>query len=341
MKRALITRCGAFGDMIILTPVFRKLKELGYKTYIHTGDRGIQILKNNPHVDEVIRYDKEGVDNPNIQEDWDIVKKRINPEWYKNFSESIEINVALHARSPLYIYPKEQRAKKCDKNYYDETAKWAGLDLLRDGKILPELYFTESELKEAEKYVRKNMFNVLWCLSGSGNNKAYPWVDYVMGEILKNNKDIHFITIGDERCQLIEGLKDKNITNLSGVITYRTSMALTRKCELVVSPDTGVLHAAGSCSVPKIGILGHSTIENITKYFVNDYTLEADKQLCECSPCFYLIYDHKIQCPVDHLSGAAWCMANGQPAMRIANQIMRVKNEAKRNETLQTELSCL
>ena len=42
-------------------------------------------------------------------------------------------------------------------------------------------------------------------------------------------------------------------------------MILTKLVDLVISPDTGVLHASGAFDTPKIGLLGHTTIENITK----------------------------------------------------------------------------
>lgn len=323
MKKALVIRCGAYGDMIILSPVFRKLKKLGYKTILHCGDRGVEVLKNNPYIDEIIKYENENEDNPKIQDDWDSVEKKVNPDWFRNFSESIEVNVALHPRSPCYVYSKKKRHKRCGKNYYDATAQWADLDLYRDGRILPELFWEEGELIKAKERLPKG-FNILWCLSGSGANKAYPWADYVMGEILKNYDDVNFITVGDEHCQIIETLQDEKIVNLSGKISYRESMAMTHVVDLVISPDTGILHASGSCSVPKIGLLGHTTIENITKYFTHDYSLNADVEKSECAPCYRLIYNHKIQCPIDNLTGAAWCMHHGQPAERLAKRIGEV-----------------
>jgi len=340
MKKALVIRPGAYGDVLIVSPVFHALKDLGYRTYAYVGKRGEQILRHNPYVDEVIIYEKEGTENPKIADDFKNVENEVNPDWCKNFSESVEVNLALHPRSPAYIYPKNERRKRCDKNYYDEAERWAGIDLHRHGKILPEMYFTDEELNESKQYL-KDGINIVWCLSGSGSNKAYPWIDYVMGEVLTKYEDVNFITIGDERCQMIESLKDERITNLSGNLSFRVTAALTRSASLVVSPDTGALHVAGCTQVPKIGILGHSTINNITKYFANDYTLEADSNLCQCSPCFYLIYDHKVQCPVDPLSGAAWCMSHGQQSERLFNQIEKVINEKCRRKDSDKEVSSM
>jgi ADP-heptose:LPS heptosyltransferase len=305
MKTALVVRYGAFGDNLLITPVFKKLKELGYYVIVDTTERGREVFANNPNIDKITDRVTDSVPLKDIDKEWNRQKEEYKPDYYKNFSESLEVSIALHPRSPMYTYPKREREGRCNVNYYDHTEKWADLGpLYKRG----ELFFTDEEEAIARGYLRKSKFNLLWCLSGSGKNKAYPWSDYVIGEILKNHKNIHVITVGDLRCQLLESLNDKDITNLSGKIPIRVSMALTKFCDLVISPDTGILHAAGCFTVPKIGLLGHSTKENITKYFDNDHSIEAK---CECAPCYRLIYDHNIQCPVDPVTHACWCMAKG------------------------------
>jgi ADP-heptose:LPS heptosyltransferase len=105
-------------------------------------------------------------------------------------------------------------------------------------------------------------------------------------------------------------------------------MALTKEVDLVVSPDTGILHASGQFDTPKIGLLGHTTIENITKYFKNDHSIEAE---CACAPCFRLIYDWERQCPIEPVTYAAWCMSVGIPPEKVFERIMYVKANRKAN----------
>ncbi len=326
-KRILIIRCGAYGDMLIVSPLFKALKQQGWHVILNTGTRGMEVLKNNPHIDELILYEHENKDNPEIEQYWEDLEKKIAPDKCINFAESLEVNISLHPRSPAYNYPKWERFKRGNRNFYEECAKWANVEF---EQYRPDLYLSNADILNINKYIKTDKFNILWALSGSGSNKVYPWTDYVMGEILKNNNNVHFITVGDEKCQILEDMiDDENITNLAGRISFRDSMALTSMVDLVVSPDTGILHASGAFDTPKIGILGHTTIENVTKHFINDYTLEADQNLCECSPCFRLIYNHKIQCPVDKLSMAAWCMHHGQPKERLYNRIMEVVNAGR------------
>jgi len=318
-KTALIIRYGAYGDMVMITPVIKRLKELGYKVILNTSKRGMEILQHDTNIDKMIPYNDESVPIDKLNEHWKKVKEKIKPDWFCNFTESIECNVALHPIQPMYIYPKEERYERCNRNYYDVTEEWAGLE---GCDKIPSLYFTKTEKEDAKYILKDGKINILWAMSGSGRQKVYPWVDYVMGELfLKYKEKIHIITIGDEKCQLLESLIDRNITNLSGKITMRMSMCLTGLVDLVISPDTGVLHASGCYETPKIALLGHTTGENITKYFKNAYPIEAN---CACAPCFRLIYDHGIQCPVEPVTKAAWCMAEGISPEIVFNKIDEV-----------------
>ena len=325
MKKCLIIRWGAYGDCLCITPALKRLKELGYYNIVNTSQRGEKVFKNNPNIDEIfVGKDKEKTPNELLRY-WADLEKDLKPDKVINFSESIECNVALHPICPMYMYPKKERYERCNRNYYDATEEWAGL---KHCQKLPEMYFTPEEEMQAISMLDRNKFNILWCLSGSGRQKVYPWVDYIIGELLKNYKDINFTTIGDVRCQLLETLENERVRNLSGNVDMRLAMLLTRYADLVVSPDTGILHASGMFETPKIGLLGHTTVTNITKYFKNDYSIEAK---CACSPCFRLIYDTSIQCPVEPVTGAAWCMAEGIDPKEVYDRIEQVYQ--KRNST--------
>lgn len=322
MKKCLVVRYGAIGDCIIITPVLKRLKELRYHVIFDTNKRGMAVFKHDDRIDELIEHD-ESMPLDKVRDHWEKQKKEIKHDKYINFSESLECNVALHPSNPAYIYSKPERFKRCNYNYYDVTAKWAGLD---NCDKIPSLQFTEEETESSKAFLKEGKFNILWCMSGSGANKVYPWSDFVIGEVLKNFEDTHLITVGDEKCQLLETLPSERVTNLSGEVDIRTSMCLTQFVNLVISPDTGILHASGCYLTPKIGLLGHTTKENITKHFYHDYSIEAE---CECAPCNRLIYDIGFQCPVDPVIHGAWCMTTGIPPERVYDAVKAVKERAR------------
>lgn len=331
MKKALIVRMGAFGDMLIISPVIEELYRLGYEITLYTGWRGEEVYRHDHRIKEIKRHQEDIKDTQLFFEAIEKVKKETPHDYFVNFTGSIEHNVALHPIMPEYIYPKYEREKIANRNYYDETATWAitkGEGEIPEFKfredLRPSLIFKEEEVNKLLPYIKPDMFNILWCLSGSGCNKVYPWTEFVMSDLLKKNPKIHFITVGDNKCKILgnynELLPKENITELAGDISMRESCILTSLVDLVVSPDTGVLHASGCFDTPKIGLMGHTTRENITKHFKSDYSLEAD---CPCAPCFFLIYNHNIQCPLDLVSHAPWCMAIGMDAQKVSDTILQ------------------
>jgi len=325
-KTCLIIRLGAIGDMLIITPVLKRLKELGYYNILHTGETGMNVFKHTSYIDEFIPYKDNSMPKEKLGDYWNELKRVYKPDKFINFTESIECNVALHPTNSAYIYPKEERKVLCNRNYYDVTEKWA--DITGCDKR-PNLQFSSIEEKEAKEIIQPANFNILWQLSGSGKQKVYPWVDFVIAECIKEFSDIHFITTGDYKCKLLETVSDDSITHLAGEIDIRVAICLTKFVNLVIAPDTGVLHASGCFNTPKIGLLGHTTKENITKYFLNDYSIEAE---CACSPCFRLIYEHGIQCPIEYVTKAAWCMAVGIAPQKIYNTIKKVYDKWLQNQ---------
>lgn len=82
-------------------------------------------------------------------------------------------------------------------------------------------------------------------------------------------------------------------------------MVATSVMDLVVSPETGVLSAAGAFDTPKIGLLTHSSKENLTKYFINDHSIQSS---APCSPCHKMIHELD-DCTLDPEFGLPICMS--------------------------------
>jgi ADP-heptose:LPS heptosyltransferase len=281
----------------------------------------MEVLKDNPHVHRLIRH-KEETPIDKLSDTIKELQRKFKCERVIDFSESIEVALSQHPRSPNYKLPKPERLARFNRNFYEYTFEHAGEDW-QGVNLRPELFFTNDELSDAMQYVAHDRFNILIGMSGSGTNKAWPWTEELAMRICEEYPDVHIITVGDERCRLIEPELPGRITNLSGKIPMRTSMALTGLVHLVIAPDTGIIHAAGCYPTPKLCLLGHNTREAITKHFENDYSIEADEVLAPCAPCLYLIYDMKIQCPTD-VTGGAMCMSRGIPLETVFNRFKEI-----------------
>lgn len=344
--RILLWRTGAYGDCLITTPLIRYLHKQGHDIFYVTNARGEEVMKNNPHIFKLLNND-ESVKNEDLGKHMEWLKKKHNCERIIDLNESIECALSQHPRSPNYKLPKILRIARFNRNFYEYCFEHAG-ESWEGADLKPELFFDKDESykvyidkdkngKEiyeqhtAREYIKNDKFNVLVGLSGSGTNKAYPWMMDLCNSIMKDYPNVHLITVGDVRCQLLENsIEDGNITKLAGNIPMRMSMELTSLVQLVISPDTGLLHASGCYDTPKIGILGHTTKEMITKYFKNDFSLEADSDLAPCSPCSFMIYSMQLQCPLNPVTKSSICLADGQPLQRSYDRFQTVYEQFKK-----------
>lgn len=331
--KILIWRTGAFGDNIVTTPLVRHLHNQGHQIFYVASERGEQVLRNNPHVFKILKND-ETVKNELLGEHMQYLMRKHHCERLIDLNESIECALSQHPRSANYKLPKKERLARFNRNFYEYCFEHAGepngykgdLGEPMTSDLRPELFFDEAELEEARGPLKPG-FNILVGLSGSGNNKAYPWMMDLCNNLLNEHPEIHIITVGDVKCQILEdSIDDGNITKLSGNIPMRISMALTGLVQLVISPDTGLLHASGCYDTPKIGVLGHTTREHITKHFTNDYSIEADEKLAPCAPCSFMIYNMKMQCPLSPVTGSSVCLADGIPLQKVYDRVMEVYN---------------
>jgi ADP-heptose:LPS heptosyltransferase len=335
MKYHLI-RWGGLGDQLFVEPVIRYLKKQGHTIVYSTTERGRMMLANNPNIDEVIFTPDATVKD--VRAYWDEEIRRVGADRVVNWSESIEVALLKHPLDPKYNAPKFERVKECDINAFDQSFKWAGInpEEVSEEEKRPQMYFTEEEEREVEKFFEpysgggwmiepKRKMVIMWAMSGSALHKAYPYAMTVMRSLLEKYDNLYFLTVGDEACKLLEPdrctFKEANrIIDCSGRWNVRKTMLAIKHCQMVIAPETGVLVGSGMYDTPKIGLLSCVTKNHVTKYFKNDYSIEA--QGVGCSPCFRLVYN-SFQCPTV-ASGAALCMAKGIHPQTVVDRVEKV-----------------
>lgn len=339
--RILICRLGAYGDTLITTPLIRYLKQQGHEIFYLTSDNGRTILENNPNVDKLIFHERDSIPNTKLGEYFEATKKLYECDQMIDLCESIEINLAFSPSQPQSKYPKFEKMAIANRNYYEETFDFAQKQMESGtnapwkwaADLNPEIFFTEKEEKFIEEDIRipyMGKKKILWGLSGSSRQKTYP-PEY-MCKVIETFPDYIHITVGEEVCRLLEwpfthpSVKDKfpNVVPRAAKFTMRESILATKYVDLVIAPDTGLLHGSGCFDTPKIGLLTNTTIENISKHFKNNFSLEAEG--VACSPCMNLIYDANVQAQTDE-EGVPLCMQWGHPVDRMIKRIKEVFNE--------------
>lgn len=323
VKKAIVTRLGAIGDLVQITPLLKLLKEDGYHVTLHAKKNAQDMLRLDPNIDRFFVHDESvpisGLDEylEKLYKDYDKVV---------NLSGVIEEGLLPLEGSDNYKLSHDERHSRFNKNYFDAILEKGGYKVIG---LLPELYFSPTERMEASRYIGKfkNKFVVLWALSGSAHHKAWPFTEESMKFWYQAHPDTMFITVGDDFCVMFETDKASYIVPKSGVWHIRKSMLMTKYVDLVIAPETGILSAAGAYDTPKIALLSHSSVENLTKYFKRCINIYAD---VACYPCHQLHYT-LTSCDLVHEFPSPVCMAKISPAtllnhMEDVYQDWKVKN---------------
>ena len=304
MKKAIVIRLGAIGDTLIVTPVFRYLKRDGYHVTFNTTGRAYELVKHNPYIDAFIEHDSSIPPDHRLTEHWQ--KLTVGHDRVINLTESIEGALSVSEKHPKeFNLPKDVRHFFCNVNFYDRTMAIAGYPEAKG--LLPELHFTEEEETIARNFRKKHQdsFFILWVMSGSSYHKQYPHAEEVGTSFLYDHKDAKIVTVGDSFCVLLDFEHPRSIPK-SSEWSIRRTMLMTKYADLVIGPDTGILHAAACYDTPKILMLSANTQENISKYWKNTINLSSG---VECQPCHRLIYSLRA-CPVNELYLTPICMAD-------------------------------
>lgn len=328
VKRACIARYGAIGDMIMITPLIRRLYEDGYEITMNITPYSAEVLRNNPFVSNIVLQERDMVPNQDLGSYW--------AEWipdydrYINLSESIEGKLLkVEGRRDFYT-EKAWRDQICTANYYDHTLALGGYPGVSGSR--GELYFSNTELKQA-KHIRdkfKDRFMIVWSLKGSSHHKIYPLLTPVLSQWLDNHPDAIAVLVGAEGDKGLQ-FDHPQVVGVAGSMPIRDVFCLTQFADCVVGPESAVINAAGCFPVPKITMLSHSAHGNLCSNWEGDFCLQAD---VACSPCHQLHYSLE-SCPLVSIaeqgkSEPAYtgpiCSAVGFPPHRIAARLEEVYN---------------
>lgn len=327
-KACLLVRYGAFGDAVIITPVLRELKRMGYHISLNCSDYANIVFQNNPNIDSIILHQRDSVPLNDLTNYWEYLKRPYDR--YINLSGSLEGSMLilenvgpqgcdLHPRAyevgcEKCLTFKEVRDRQHQENYYDRTMALSGFPALTGQR--GELYYSYGEIFKAKhlhsKHRRKNQFVIIWSLSGSSFHKSYPYWYTVAIEFCRRHPDVLIYTVGDAVAGVAEMRGHPQIMprceGNKPAWKIRDSMLMTHFADVVIGGETGVMHAAAADSFDSKGnevgkpphiitFLSHSSESNLTKYWRNSIALKPSAKDAPCYPCHQLHYS-KESCPL-------------------------------------------
>ena len=332
--RILIIHTAFIGDIVLSTPLIKKIKDTypdSDITYVTTPS-GEAILKNNPHLNNIIVYDKRG-EHKGISGVWQL-GKRLR---YENFN--MVITPHRYLRSSILSWLSRSPIRKgydiasgsclfTEKIKYDRTKHeveklLSFVDPENKKRYEIELYPGEKEKMKGDNLWKENLLEdkkvVVLAPGSKWFTKQWP-VEYFnkLAESLKKLSNVRLIVVGGKD-EINLPIEKENIIDMRGK-TYLLELAdILSRADVVVTNDSSPIHIASAFKKPKIFALFGPTIEKFGffPWSLNSKVFQVDG--LKCRPCG--IHGGK-SCPEKHFK----CMRDILPE-EVFNEIKEYLGE--------------
>lgn len=318
-KRILVIRLSSLGDIILTTPALKALREKFPNAQINylTKSAYADVIKLNPNLSKVIQVDN----NLNFK-GLRALKKELK-------SNSYDLVIDLHNNLRtfylrLFFGTKFLRFKKYSFrkfllvkfkiNRMKDLPPISQRYILTLGKIIgienynsykPEIFTDEDAKNRTEKilkeYVLHDKSNFICIVPGAKHfTKTYPAEYYIelINKFDSSKYSILLIGKSNDRTSIdkIKAGTGKNVYDLCDKFTIPELAELMKKCELVISGDTGPMHIAEAVGAPLIMIAG-SSVREFGFYPQSDNSSVIENTGLKCRPCSHV---GRESCPKGH-----------------------------------------
>jgi len=276
-----------------------------------TQKPGCITVEHDPNIDKLIVLDVDQVPNRALGAFFKHLTTRYTK--FVSLCESVEGTLLAMGGRPLYNFSQEARHFIMNKNYLEFQHLLAGVP--HDPQI--KFYATEEEkawaIEERKKFGKRI---IMWSLSGSSIHKINTSFIDIMPAVLERYEDVDFVFVGGPDVnspELRTALTTPRSHFTAGDWSIRQTLSMLPHIDLLFAPETGVANWASMMDVPKIIFLSHSSVENLTRDWVNTVSIFTPTEKLACSPC------HKL-----HFSNAT-CDTNSFGIARC-QELMNVKD---------------
>jgi heptosyltransferase-2 len=323
--KILVIRLSSIGDIILTTHLLRNLKNKYENSEIHyiTLNRFTNLLENNPHISNIISYDKSMnkkrlngfIKGLKIEHQYDLIIDLQGNSRSKEITSELSGQKFIIDKRRLYKLSLVYFKKNIYKNilsipeiYFDSIKE---LEIIDDKKGL-EFWFSEEKKShyyppEKRTYISKEIYNI--AIAPGAHFKTKRWLpeNFIKtAEILNNKFNCKFIVIGGkDDFEICNYISNKiNAVNFAGKTDIIETARLIDKSDLLITNDTGVMHIAASRQTP-IAVIFGSTVKDFgfAPYRCPSVVIEKD---IYCRPCSHI---GRNFCPLWHFN----CMKSITP----------------------------
>ena len=334
--KILIIHTAFIGDIVLSTPLLKRVKEMYPEakiTYV-TTPVGATILRNNPHITEIIEYDKRG--NHSGIKGLLALGRRLR---YENFNMVLTPHRYLRSsilswltRSPKRIgYDIASGALLfTDKIKYDKTKHEVEklLSFLGDVPKNPrenypiELYPSKKEKEAVDKIWEDNSLSsekVIAIAPGSKwFTKKWPleYFNKVIELLVKDG--IKVIVIGGKDELFLNVVNHKNIIDLRGKTTLLELAEVLKRVKVVLTNDSSPIHIASAFANTKIIAIFGPTVKEFGFFPWSENSKVLEINGLTCRPCAIHGGD---KCPKGHFK----CMLEIKPEQVYGEILQELK----------------
>jgi heptosyltransferase-2 len=300
MKKILIFHTAFIGDIVLSTPLIKKIK---YKypdseiTYV-TTPAGKKILENNPLLPKIISYDKRGKDNgiKGILSLASVLKKEKFDIVYIPHRYLRSSLICFLAKIPKRIgysisegklFLTEKKDYNKDLHEVDRLLNLVDIDNFQDKKI--DLYPSQEDYNYIEKIWQdenlEDKKTIALAIGSKWYTKMWP-IDYFNELINKLEKldNIRLIIVGGkDELKLPVKYSEKSI-NLIDKTSLLQLGALLSKVDILVTNDSSPIHIASAFDTYILAIFG-ATVQELGFYPWSKNSKVIENNKLDCRPC--------------------------------------------------------
>jgi ADP-heptose:LPS heptosyltransferase len=289
LPTACVVRLGAFGDLIQAMSLVAQLKKDGHHVTLICQHPGADLVTHDPNIDRLIVQTQNQIPIHQLGMFWAWAEARLAPGGKKfdrwiNLTESVESNLLISAGNVKFLWHPKARHRFMNINYLEHQHAIANVPYVPSFKFYP----TEAELRwrnEERARMKKAGIEkfILWALAGSSRtHKVYPHAAAIWQHVMHHYPAWGVVTVGDPSCAELEKEHDSNARMWATTArwTMRQVLTMLEIADVVVGPETGTMSGAAFYPMPKVLFLSHSTVENLSRDWVNTTSLYAPSTHC-------------------------------------------------------------
>lgn len=263
-KRLMTWRTGGLGDVMFLNAPLRYLKKKYPTCFLRVASACGQSLENVPEIDELYNMP---------------------------FDAKLLNDVDYHLQYQGIIESSSEISKKT--HAVDMFFSYFGIDSIQlpaEDKV-PRLFFTKEEMEWLKKVTENMGINDSHYVVGIQMETSAPVRNFpkekmkAVIDVLVAEENTKVVLIGTDQHEMLGQYFKGNNPNiiLATKFAVRQAITLTNRYNLVISPDSFMVQAAGALDKPLIGLYGPFPSEVRMKYFKNAIGLDPS---AVCTPCF-------------------------------------------------------